>query len=116
MSKTKNGHAKRKMAEFKRKAPHICHYCDKPVFGDDVTVDHRIPSSRGGPDEDWNYAIACKECNNDKGDMTEEEYMAFKKEHRSRSFYIASKKQEAAMERARKDSRYIDVNKFFGRV
>lgn len=42
-----------------------CEYCGT-VFG--LTVDHIIPQSKGGKNEESNYQTLCKECNVLKGD------------------------------------------------
>lgn len=42
------------------------------------TIDHLIPVSRGGTDHWSNTVGACKACNVEKGDMTADEYRAFK--------------------------------------
>lgn len=38
------------------------------------TIDHKVPTSRGGINHISNYAIACYRCNLDKHHLTEEEY------------------------------------------
>lgn len=51
---------------------HECQYCgarDKPL-----TIDHVIPESRGGTDDDSNLVTACKSCNSSKGTKTLEEW------------------------------------------
>lgn len=47
-----------------------CSYCRKPADA----WDHVLPFSRGGSDERWNMAPACKRCNSTKGDRTPEEW------------------------------------------
>jgi 5-methylcytosine-specific restriction enzyme A len=42
----------------------ICHYCRKKFNPGDLTMDHKIPLSRGGESEKSNLVPACKECNN----------------------------------------------------
>lgn len=40
------------------------------------SVDHRVPKSRGGWDTPENWLVCCRQCNEDKGSLTEEEYIA----------------------------------------
>lgn len=57
-----------------------CDYCGSPVAlvpddpGKLATIDHRIPGSRGGTWKKYNLACACKQCNEEKCNMTDEEY------------------------------------------
>mmetsp|Transcript_5737 Transcript_5737/g.9919 ORF Transcript_5737/g.9919 Transcript_5737/m.9919 type:complete len:150 (+) Transcript_5737:366-815(+) len=54
-----------------------CNYCRKqrlrlhhwaePSSDDDATVDHFVPICRGGTDEERNLVVACRRCNEDKG-------------------------------------------------
>jgi hypothetical protein len=70
---------KKLMNDFKLKTPHICVYCDKELRGKDiVTIDHKIPICRGGETVEENLAIACCLCNQEKDDMTVEEYAIYK--------------------------------------
>ena len=46
------------------------------------TVDHAVPLSRGGNHAFSNLRPCCYDCNQDKGDMTEDEYRAHLR-HRS---------------------------------
>ena len=43
------------------------------------TIDHKVPRSRGGSDHISNLVWACRECNEEKGSMTVEEYMEFRR-------------------------------------
>ena len=55
-----------------------CYYCGGVFKPSELTMDHKIPLSRGGSSEKMNIVPACKECNNKKKYMlpTEwEEYM-----------------------------------------
>jgi len=47
-----------------------CQYC---LTRKDLTLDHIIPSSKGGPHTWNNLVTACKRCNTKKGDFTPEE-------------------------------------------
>lgn len=50
-----------------------CTYCDAP---DPRTVDHIVPTSRGGKDHPGNLTIACGSCNGEKGSRTPVEWQA----------------------------------------
>lgn len=51
-----------------------CYYCG--WIGNEFTmsVDHKRPVCRGGTDKNKNLVCCCRDCNNQKGDMTEGEY------------------------------------------
>jgi 5-methylcytosine-specific restriction endonuclease McrA len=49
---------------------HICQYCGAK---ENLTVDHVLPSSRGGRDEWENLVCCCTSCNMKKGNKTPEE-------------------------------------------
>lgn len=51
-----------------------CHYCG----GEADTGDHKVPISRSGTSDPENLVPACFACNNEKGDMTMEEYLEFR--------------------------------------
>lgn len=44
----------------------ICYYCGEKFDADELTMDHKIPLSRGGKSEKINLVCCCKECNNKK--------------------------------------------------
>jgi 5-methylcytosine-specific restriction endonuclease McrA len=48
------------------------------VHGNIPTIDHVVPSSRGGSNKASNLVAACVSCNSQKGNMTGEEYRAWK--------------------------------------
>ena len=50
-----------------------CYYCG---CGGPMTIEHRIPLSRGGTNWPSNLVPACADCNNSKGTLTEKEYKA----------------------------------------
>ena len=43
-----------------------CFYCNREFHPSELTMDHRIPITRGGKSEKINLVPACKECNNKK--------------------------------------------------
>ncbi|WP_370644505.1 HNH endonuclease [Methylorubrum sp. B1-46] len=61
-----------------------CFYCqcemvEEPVKGQgrrELTLDHLLPTSRGGAHHWENVVAACITCNGAKGDMTADEFMA----------------------------------------
>jgi len=63
-----------------------CHYCKTSLVYDSVkrgqtqplnrgTIDHRVPVCRGGQNRLGNYVSACRKCNEEKGQLTEKEYL-----------------------------------------
>jgi hypothetical protein len=48
-----------------RRAGHRCEYCRAPeaVFNFPFEVEHIIPTSRGGADDEENRCLACRACN-----------------------------------------------------
>ncbi len=63
-------------AKVKTDAEYICFYCGKET-AEDSTVDHYIPFSRGGSNDEDNLVCACRECNELKDDMMPEEFRLF---------------------------------------
>lgn len=57
---------------FKRDG-YCCVYCGS-TNKKELTIDHVVPSSKGGPNTWTNLVTACKRCNNEKSDLTLEEY------------------------------------------
>jgi hypothetical protein len=55
----------RRYAQVALRAAHRCEYCRAPeaVFNFPFEVEHIVPKSRGGGDEDDNLALACRACN-----------------------------------------------------
>lgn len=53
-----------------QRAGHRCEYCRGPeaVFNFPFEVEHIIPTSRGGPNDESNLCLACRACNLRKGD------------------------------------------------
>jgi 5-methylcytosine-specific restriction endonuclease McrA len=48
---------------------YMCAYCSGLFTSHDLTRDHIMPVSKGGPDVWMNVVTACKACNNLKGDL-----------------------------------------------
>jgi len=44
----------------------VCYYCKESIPPKELTMDHKIPLSRGGKTTKGNLVTACKECNNKK--------------------------------------------------
>lgn len=66
-----------------------CAYCEKRIKSKKlVTIDHIVPQDFGGPTISNNLIPSCSKCNNEKGNMTKEEYDEFKRIKKS----IAPKK------------------------
>jgi len=49
-----------------------CKYCKTTK---DLTVDHKVPVSLGGTNEDSNLQCLCSRCNSKKSDMTHKQVM-----------------------------------------
>ena len=52
---------------------YMCMYCGAQFYRCDLSRDHVMPRSRGGPDTWMNCVTACKRCNHRKDDRTPEE-------------------------------------------
>ncbi len=50
-----------------------CQYCGLALSSDDLTIEHVLPRSRGGPTTWENCVSACEECNARKADRTPRE-------------------------------------------
>tara|TARA_Y100001963_G_C6621778_1_gene372053 strand:+ start:271 stop:783 length:513 start_codon:yes stop_codon:yes gene_type:complete len=50
-----------------------CQYCANHFPSDKLTIDHILPSSRGGKNTWLNLVAACKKCNQKKGNKTPKE-------------------------------------------
>lgn len=64
---------KRVRSKFVARDPR-CHYCRKPVCNNSSTIDHVVPRSQGGTNEQGNLVLCCFDCNNEKGSQS---YLAF---------------------------------------
>ena len=54
----------------------VCLYCDEMLNMKNMSLDHRVPISRGGMKEKWNLWPITMQCNDRKGNFTEKEYKA----------------------------------------
>jgi hypothetical protein len=61
----RKNYRKVKVRMFKRQKK--CHWCSEKLTLDTATVDHVIPLSRGGLDNDNNRVLACSPCNQRRG-------------------------------------------------
>lgn len=52
---------------------HVCQYCWKKFHPSDLTLDHVMPESRGGPASWSNLVACCSPCNRKKANRTPEE-------------------------------------------
>jgi HNH endonuclease len=51
-----------------------CDYCTRILTVAAATIDHAVPISRGGIDAPENWLLACRRCNQAKGEDTIDEY------------------------------------------
>ena len=56
------------------RANHRCEYCHAPeaMFNVEFEVEHIVPRSHGGGNDEANYALACRACNLRKSNWTDE--------------------------------------------
>lgn len=69
-------------AAFATGEPVHCEYCNKRVWLNvhrnalnRAIGEHRVPLARGGLDTEANTAIACRNCDRQKGPLTEDEFL-----------------------------------------
>lgn len=55
-----------------------CFYCNCKLSKKSVTIDHKIPVSFGGITIPPNTVLACKSCNEQKSNLTSEQYLVLK--------------------------------------
>lgn len=63
---------KKKRNRLLRERDKKCVYCGSETKV--MTLDHKIPKSRGGKGDDKNLVISCRDCNFDKANLTYHEY------------------------------------------
>ena len=54
-----------------------CYYCQKNFSAKELTMDHRIPLTRGGKSCKSNIVPCCKECNNNKKYLLPSEWESY---------------------------------------
>lgn len=52
---------------------YMCQYCDRKFSAQELTLDHIVPQSKGGPSSWENLVAACSSCNRRKADKSLEE-------------------------------------------
>ncbi len=55
---------------------HICAYCGRALRDKDKTLEHILPQSAGGKTIEGNIVICCEKCNNKKGNMDINSFLA----------------------------------------
>jgi hypothetical protein len=71
----------------------LCFYCSRPMTflprakdrdGSNITIEHLVPLSQGGPRLPWNEVGACQRCNHARGDGCWITFYCSKDEERER--------------------------------
>lgn len=59
--------------EVEKRAKRLCEYCQSPLdfSSDPFSIEHILPTSKGGADDSENLALACQGCNGHKFTKTE---------------------------------------------
>lgn len=82
--KPRNANQPRRVEVLYRQQDGICAYCDRKMIlasefedksGLRCTIDHIVPTSKGGTNHPSNLIGACYRCNNLKGDRPVEEFL-----------------------------------------
>ena len=60
-----------------RRAKNICFYCEKITPAKQLTMDHKIPLTKGGLSMKSNLVPCCKSCNNQKKNLLPIEWGEF---------------------------------------
>jgi 5-methylcytosine-specific restriction endonuclease McrA len=62
-----------------------CFYCGTILDVENLSADHRHPSSKEGKDTEVNLRLICKMCNTTKSDFSEEQFLGLLKTAREYS-------------------------------
>ena len=54
-----------------------CYYCGVTLTDENISIDHKTPLCMGGDNTYDNLCLCCKKCNEEKDDLTEEEYRQY---------------------------------------
>jgi len=76
--KNKKSKSKKRRNRIYKNRLHVCYYCEVPLTFEKATVDHLTPVSKGGTNDSMNLVLACRSCNMEKSDMTENKYWEFR--------------------------------------
>lgn len=67
----------------------ICYICNNKIpKSENATIDHVNPKSKFGTDDRENLHCCCKRCNDDKGNLTYDEYINHVKKNPSKYKYL----------------------------
>ena len=77
-----NATTRYKNSRFGALASVPCRYCGLELTRDEATVEHIVPRARGGKNVRSNFDIACYDCNINKGNLSEEEFLVLPVEAR----------------------------------
>ena len=62
------------------KQDNMCIYCASTISLTTSDLDHKVPVSRGGTNNESNFQALCKKCNKEKHSKTDEEYRVWLKQ------------------------------------
>lgn len=70
---------RRKFTDYEKKTIYEkyngrCAICGEPIGFKNLTLNHKVPLSKGGTNEFENLQLACRECNLMKKGLTEKEF------------------------------------------
>jgi CRISPR/Cas system Type II protein with McrA/HNH and RuvC-like nuclease domain len=61
--------------EIMKRDNYTCAYCHRRLEIEEIQIDHKIPTSRGGETIPDNLCVSCRSCNNKKKNRTPEEFI-----------------------------------------
>jgi hypothetical protein len=102
MSRQLTGKEIRIKTKYKKTHFNRCVYCGKIIVDKyDLTVDHKTPLIKNGKTINENLAISCYRCNQQKDNLTYEEYKIYLKQ-RQKEIYIEKVKRLKKLRKLRK--------------